>query len=50
VDLKPGRSLFDLGGLLEDLRTLLGRDIDVVTEKGLRATVREKVLKEAVPL
>ncbi|HRE01266.1 MAG TPA: nucleotidyltransferase domain-containing protein, partial [Ilumatobacteraceae bacterium] len=31
VDLEPGRSLFDLGGLLVDLQELLERDVDVVT-------------------
>jgi uncharacterized protein len=50
VDLAPGRSLFDLGGLLMDLHDLLGCEVDVVTEKGLRDRIRERVLKEAVPL
>lgn len=50
VDLEPGRSLLDLGGLLMDLQQLLGREVDVVTAKGLRARIRERVLKEAVPL
>jgi predicted nucleotidyltransferase len=50
VDLEPGRSLIDLGGLLMDLQQLLGREVDVVTEKGLRARIRERVLKEAVPV
>ncbi len=50
VDLEPGRSLFDLGGLLTDLKTLLGRDVDVVTEKGLRHALRERVLQEAILL
>ena len=50
VDLEPGRSLFDLGGLLTDLKTLLGRDVDVVTEKGLRHSLRERVLQEAMQL
>ncbi|MBI4468214.1 MAG: nucleotidyltransferase family protein [Acidobacteria bacterium] len=50
VDLEPGRSLFDLGGLLMDLRDLLGCEVDVVTEKGLRARIRDRVLREAVPL
>jgi len=50
VDMEPGRSLFDLGGLYMDLRNFLGRDIDVVTEKGLRERIRDRVLKEAVPL
>jgi hypothetical protein len=50
VDLEPGRSLFDLGGLLMDLQDLLGRKVDVVTEKGLHRYIRDRVLKEAVPL
>ena len=50
VNLEAGRSLLDLGGLLMELRALLGRDVDVVTEKGLRQRIRERVLKEAVPL
>src|SRR5258707_350708 len=50
VDLDPGRSVFDLGGLLMDLRDLLGCDVDVVTERGLRARVRDRVLRDAIPL
>ncbi|GAC1347009.1 MAG: nucleotidyltransferase family protein [Ktedonobacteraceae bacterium] len=50
VDLEPGRSLFDLGGLLMDLQDLLGHKVDVVTERGLRERIRERVLKEAIPL
>jgi predicted nucleotidyltransferase len=50
VDLEPGRSLFDLGGLLMDLQDLLGHKVDIVTEKGLRERIRERVLKEAIPL
>jgi uncharacterized protein len=33
-----------------DLQDLLGRDVDVVTEKGLRERIRERVLREAIPL
>jgi len=50
VDMEPGRSLFDLGGLLMELRELLGHDVDVVTERGLKPRIRERVLKEAIPL
>ena len=50
VDLEPGRSLVDLGGLLMDLEDLLGRKVNVVTEKGLHWYIRDKVLKEAVRL
>lgn len=50
VEFESGRSLLDLGGLVMDLQELLGREVDVLTEKGLRARIRERVLKEAVPL
>lgn len=50
VELEAGRSLFDLGGLQYDLERLLGRPVDVVTERGLKSRIRERVLREAVPL
>jgi len=50
VDLDEGRSLLDLGGLLMDLQELLGCPVDVVTEKSLRPRIRERVLREAMPL
>jgi predicted nucleotidyltransferase len=50
VDLEPGRSLLDLGGLLADLEALLDRPVDVVTERGLRGRIRQRVLDEAVPI
>ncbi len=50
VDMEPGRSLFDMGGLLMDLRDLLGREVDVVTLKGLKPAIRNRVLKDAVEL
>jgi len=50
VDLEPGRSLFDLGGLLMDLQELLQCSVDVVTVEGLRDRIRERVMREAVPV
>lgn len=50
VDLEPNRSLLDLGGLLMELQDLLGCSVDVVTEKGLRKRIRDRVLNEAIPL
>jgi predicted nucleotidyltransferase len=50
VDMEPGRSLFDLGGLLMDLQALLGREVDVVTEAGLRERIRQRVCDQAVRL
>ena len=47
VDMAPGRTLLDMGGLLMDLRDLLGLDVDVVTEQGLKPRIRDRVLKEA---
>ena len=50
VDLDPGRSLLDLGGLQFELEALLGCPVDVVTERGLKPRIRERVLREAVPV
>jgi len=50
VDLAPGRSLFDLGGLLMDLQQLFGRKVDVVTENGLHWYVKDRILREAKPI
>ena len=50
VELEPGRSLLDLGGLQMELQSLLQRPVDIVTERGLRERLRARVLKEAVPL
>ena len=48
VDMAPDRSLLDLGALWRELNDLLGVKVDVVTEKGLRDRIRDRVLKEAV--
>lgn len=50
VDLEPGRSLLDLGGLLMDLQGLLGTEVDVVTPAGLKPRNAERILAESVPM
>jgi hydroxymethylglutaryl-CoA lyase len=50
VELEPGRTLIDLGGLLVELERLLGRPVDVVTAQGLRRSIRAQVLREATTL
>lgn len=50
VDMEAGRSLLDVAGLLIDLEALLGRKVDVVTTKGLKHSIRDTVLKEAIAL
>jgi predicted nucleotidyltransferase len=50
VDLERGPTLIDHGQLQVDLEGLLGRQVDVVTERGLLSHLRARVLEEAVPL
>ena len=38
------------GGLVAELEELLGRQVQVVTERGLDELLRDQVLEEAVPL
>lgn len=44
------RTPFFPGGFLADLEGELGRPVDVVEECGLHRLIRDRVLKEAVPL
>ena len=50
VDLAPGRDLFDLGGLLADLKDLLDTRVDLVEASCVHPYIRERVLSEAVEL
>ncbi len=50
VDLELGRTLLDHAQLQIDLEALLGRKVDVITARGLRPHLRERVLQEAIPL
>ena len=50
IDLEPGRSLLDAGGLAMDLTTLLNHPVDIVTEAGLRERIRARILGEAIEI
>ena len=50
VDVGPNPSPWFPGGLVADLEALLHRRVQVVTERGLDALLRDRVLGEAVPL
>jgi uncharacterized protein len=50
VDMPSGCSLPDVGRLMMDLQDALGCKVDVVEPEGLHCYIRDKVLKEAVPL
>ena len=43
-------SLFDLGGMIMELRAMLGRDVDLRTPEDLSKYFRSSVLREARPL
>jgi hypothetical protein len=50
VDVLPGATLFDLGGLQDELETLLGVHVDVLTPGDLPLKFRDQVLAEARPV
>jgi hypothetical protein len=50
VDALPGATLFDLGGLQDELEALLGVRVDVLTPGDLPAKFRQQVLVEAKPV
>ncbi|AUT48389.1 nucleotidyltransferase family protein [Achromobacter sp. AONIH1] len=50
VDALPGATLFDLGGLQDELEMLLGIHVDLLTPADLPAAFREQVLAEARPV
>ena len=50
VDVLPGTTLFDLGGLQIELEEMLGVPIDLVTIGELPPRFRSRVLDEARPL
>lgn len=50
VDFYREHTLLDRIRLIYELESLLGRKVDVVTEKTLHKSIRERVIKEAIPL
>ncbi len=50
VEFESGRSLLDHAGLWLELQDLLGCKVDVVSERGIKPRIRERILRESVPL
>lgn len=50
VELKPGCSLLDVVAIKQDLQDLLGRSVDVVTERSLSPYFRDSVCEEAMAI
>lgn len=50
IETGPTTSSWFPAGLILDLQAILGRRVEIVTEKGLNPHLRERVLREAVPI
>ena len=50
VDTLPGATLFDLGGLQDELEAILGVRVDLLTAGDLPLKFRAQVLAEAKPV
>jgi hypothetical protein len=50
IDTSPPTSAWFPAGLILDLEELLARKVDVVTEKALNPHIRDRVLREAIPI
>ncbi|MFH1112576.1 MAG: nucleotidyltransferase family protein [Pseudomonadota bacterium] len=50
VELDESTSLLQHNALIRELGDLLGCKVDVVSERGLRPRIRDRVLREAAPL
>ena len=50
VTMPPGKSGMALGRLLMDVQDILGRRVDVLSDRGLHPSLRDHILEEARPL
>lgn len=50
IEKGPATSSWFPAGLMLELEELLGRRVEIVTEKALNPQLRDRVLREAVPL
>ena len=50
VNFREGTSLFELSGFWQDLQELLGRDVNLLSENGLKERFRKRIEGDIVPL
>lgn len=50
VEMREGSSLLDHAALWLELQEIFTRKVDVVSENGIKERIRDRVLREAVPL
>lgn len=47
VSFRDGTSLFDRGGLVSDFKDFLGCDVDIVSDKTIKTSLRDEILSSA---
>ncbi|MGO8819949.1 MAG: nucleotidyltransferase family protein [Desulfomonilaceae bacterium] len=50
VQFEPGATLLRHAALVRKLKNIMGRDVQVVSERALRPRIRDRIIQEAVPL
>ena len=50
VEMETGQSLFDIARMVVDLEDLLHCEVDIVEQRSLHWSIRDRILEEAVPL
>jgi uncharacterized protein len=50
IDPGEGMSLFDMGAIIAELNELLGIEVDVVSARAMPEAMRQRVLRDALPI
>jgi predicted nucleotidyltransferase len=50
VEFAPGTGLFTIAHVQDELERILGVEVDLVPEAGLKATIRERIAQDLVAL
>jgi predicted nucleotidyltransferase len=50
IDPGEGMSLFDMGAIIAELNELLGIEVDVVSARAMPEPMRQRVLRDALPI
>ncbi len=50
VEMEKGKTVLNRIALMQDLKKLLGQEVDVVTYKSLREKIKHDIIKDAVEL
>ena len=50
VEMKKGKTILNRIALMQDLKNLLGQEVDVVTYKSLRERIKQDIIKDSVEI